>query len=90
MQEGYRTQQATKPQTLSYTIMDSPVGIAAWLVEKFKFWSDFHSGDIESVYSKDDLLTNIMVFVTTRSYVKCLYNVQQWTEMMRGGHFAAM
>jgi len=35
MQEGYRTQQATKPQTLSYGMMDSPVGVAAWIIEKF-------------------------------------------------------
>jgi hypothetical protein len=35
MEDGYRTQQATKPQTLSYAMMDSPVGVAAWLVEKF-------------------------------------------------------
>ena len=34
MQEGYRTQQATKPQSLGYGMMDSPVGIAAWIVEK--------------------------------------------------------
>jgi hypothetical protein len=40
MQDGYRTQQATKPQTLSYAMMDSPVGVAAWLVEKFHGWSD--------------------------------------------------
>ncbi|MEL0022304.1 MAG: epoxide hydrolase, partial [Rickettsiales bacterium] len=40
MENGYRTQQATKPQTLSYAMMDSPVGIAAWLIEKFNSWSD--------------------------------------------------
>ena len=40
MENGYRTQQATRPQTLSYAMMDSPVGIAAWLVEKFNSWSD--------------------------------------------------
>ena len=40
MQDGYRTQQATKPQTLSYGMMDSPVGVAAWILEKFYFWSD--------------------------------------------------
>jgi hypothetical protein len=35
MEDGYRTQQATRPQTLSYAMMDSPVGVAAWLIEKF-------------------------------------------------------
>ncbi len=40
MQEGYRTQQATKPQSLSYAMIDSPVGTAAWILEKFHGWSD--------------------------------------------------
>ena len=40
MEEGYRTQQATRPQTLSYAMMDSPVGIAAWIIEKMYSWSD--------------------------------------------------
>ena len=44
MQNGYRTQQATRPQTLSYAMMDSPVGIAAWIVEKFHDWSDVEIG----------------------------------------------
>lgn len=135
-EDGYRTQQATKPQTLSYAMMDSPVGIAAWLVEKFNSWSDTTGDDIESAHSRDDLLTNIMIYITTRSfntatwiyygrreeggrllspeghrvevptgcavfprellewpprsYAERLYNVTQWTQMPRGGHFAAM
>ena len=68
MQDGYRTQQATKPQTLSYGMMDSPVGIAAWILEKFYFWSDIKNEDIESVYSKDTLLTNIMVYIVTKTF----------------------
>ncbi len=68
MQDGYRTQQATKPQTLSYAMMDSPVGVAAWLVEKFNGWSDTVGDDVESVYSKDDLLTSVMIYVTTRCF----------------------
>ena len=68
MEEGYRTQQATRPQTLSYAMMDRPVGIAAWLVEKFNSWSDVQDNDIESVYSRDELLTNIMIYVTTRCF----------------------
>ncbi|MGZ0187063.1 MAG: epoxide hydrolase family protein [Alphaproteobacteria bacterium] len=68
MEEGYRTQQSTKPQTLSYAMIDSPVGVAAWLVEKFNSWSDTTGDDIESVYSKDELLTNIMIYVTTRTF----------------------
>jgi len=68
IQDGYRTQQATKPQTLSYAMMDSPVGVAAWIVEKMHGWSDLKNNDIESVYSKDVLLANIMVYVCTNTF----------------------
>ncbi len=68
IQNGYRTQQATKPQTLSYAMMDSPVGVAAWILEKMHGWSDLKGEDIESVYSKDQLLTNIMVYVITGTF----------------------
>jgi len=68
MQDGYRTQQATKPQTLSYGMMDSPVGVAAWIIEKFYFWSDIKNNNIESVYSKDTLLANIMVYIITKTF----------------------
>ncbi|MDC0616949.1 epoxide hydrolase [Candidatus Pelagibacter ubique] len=136
MQDGYRTQQATKPQTLSYGMMDSPVGIAAWIIEKMYSWSDLKDNNIESVYSKDTLLANIMVYVVTKtfntatwiyygrreeggrffpkdfkkieiptaaaifpaemsewppkSYADRMFNITQWTEMPRGGHFAAL
>jgi microsomal epoxide hydrolase len=136
IEDGYRTQQATKPQTLSYAMMDSPVGVAAWIIEKVRGWSDIKNGDIESVYSKDTLLSNIMIYLVTktfntaswiyygrreeggrllpkedlplkvptavalfpkeylewapRSYVERIYNVQRWTEMPKGGHFAAL
>ena len=68
LENGYRTQQATKPQTLSYAMMDSPVGIAAWIIEKMRGWSDIKNGDIESVYSKDILLSNIMVYIITKTF----------------------
>ena len=136
MENGYRTQQATRPQTLSYAMMDSPVGVAAWIIEKFNSWSDTQGDNIESVYTKDLLLTNIMVYLVTRtfntaswiyygrreeggrifspeghrvevptaaalfpaemlswpprSYVERVYNITRWTEMPRGGHFAAL
>ena len=136
IQDGYRTQQATKPQTLSYGMMDSPVGIAAWIIEKMHGWSDLKNNDIESVYSKDKLLANIMIYIVTktfntaswiyygrreeggrffpkdfkkievptgvaifpfemsewppRSYIERIFNVQHWTKMESGGHFAAM
>jgi len=68
MQEGYRTLQATKPQTLSYAMSDSPVGTAAWIIEKFHGWSDIEDNDIESAHSKDALLTNIMIYIVTGSF----------------------
>ena len=68
IQDGYRTLQATKPQTLAYSMIDSPVGIAAWIIEKMHGWSDLKDNNIESVYSKDVLLANIMVYVLTNTF----------------------
>ncbi len=68
MQDGYRTQQATKPQSLSYGMMDSPVGIAAWIIEKMYSWSDLKDNQLESIYSKDTLLANIMVYILTKTF----------------------
>ncbi|NQW00245.1 MAG: alpha/beta hydrolase, partial [Rhodospirillales bacterium] len=67
-EEGYRVQQATKPQTLSYAMMDSPVGVAAWIIEKFQSWSDTDGDNLESAHHKDRLLTNIMVYLVTRTF----------------------
>jgi microsomal epoxide hydrolase len=58
---GYQRIQGTKPQTLSYALNDSPAGLAAWIVEKFRTWSDC-GGDVEKRFSKDELLTNIMLY----------------------------
>jgi len=85
MQDGYRTQQATKPQTLSYGMMDSPVGVAAWIIEKMYSWSDLKNEDIESAYSKDTLLANIMVYIVTKTF-----NTASWIYYGRreeGGRF---
>ena len=61
---GYQWIQATKPQTLAYALTDSPVGLAAWIVEKFHTWSDHH-GDLDGYLGKDDMLTNIMFYWVT-------------------------
>jgi microsomal epoxide hydrolase len=61
---GYSGIQGTKPQTLAYALTDSPVGLAAWILEKFRTWSDC-DGDVERSFSKDDLLTNIMLYWVT-------------------------
>jgi len=58
---GYAVEQATKPQTLGYGLTDSPVGQLAWIVEKFKTWSDC-GDDLESSFTKDELLDNVMVY----------------------------
>jgi epoxide hydrolase len=60
----YFNEQQHKPGTVAFALYDNPVGTAAWIVEKFKVWSD--SGqDIESVFSKDQLLTNVMIYLVT-------------------------
>jgi microsomal epoxide hydrolase len=130
---GYQAIQGTKPQTLAYGLTDSPVGLAAWIIEKFRTWSDC-GGDVERRFDKDTLLTNVMLYWVTgainssfwpyyarhhspwpitaerpvtaptayaafpreilhppRTWVSRVYpNLQRWTEMKRGGHFAAL
>ena len=61
MEIGYQQIQGTKPQTLAYGLTDSPAGLAAWLVEKFRTWSDCE-GDVESVHSRNSLLANICFY----------------------------
>jgi len=63
---GYVMIQSTKPQTLAYGLSDSPIGLAAWIIEKFYGWSDI-DGDLEREYTKDELLTNIMIYWVTQT-----------------------
>jgi pimeloyl-ACP methyl ester carboxylesterase len=63
---AYAQIQSTKPATLGAGLSDSPAGLAAWIVEKFRTWSDC-DGDVESVFSKDELLTNISIYWLTNS-----------------------
>lgn len=58
---GYQAIQGTRPQTLAYGLTDSPAGLAAWIVEKFRAWSDC-DGDLESLFPKDVLLANIGLY----------------------------
>jgi pimeloyl-ACP methyl ester carboxylesterase len=65
MQQGaYAMIQGRKPQTLADGLDDSPMGLAAWLIEKFQRWSDC-DGDFDAVFSKDEMLTNAMVYWVT-------------------------
>ena len=129
---AYSHQHRTKPLTLAYALNDSPVGLCAWIVEKFYGWSDCN-GNIESVFTKDELLSNVSLywytetihssirlynensqvplhfskndFVNTpvgiarfhkeepfppRKFIERGYNIQHWTDIPKGGHFAAM
>jgi epoxide hydrolase len=128
---GYMQIQSTKPQTIGYALEDSPAGLAAWIVEKFRSWSDCN-GDVESSFTRDQLLTNVMLYWLTgtahssarlyyenrrsgsfapadkvevptgaaifpreivrppRRWAEHRFNITHWTEMPRGGHFAAM
>ena len=63
-ESGYQWIQGTKPQTLAFGLTDSPAGLAAWMVEKFRSWSDC-DGDVLSVFTRDDLLTGVMLYWTT-------------------------
>lgn len=63
---GYQWIQGTKPQTLAYGLNDSPAGLAAWITEKFHTWTDCR-GNLENSISKDDLLTNIMIYWVTQT-----------------------
>jgi microsomal epoxide hydrolase len=61
---GYSAQMATKPQTLAYALTDSPVGLAAWIIEKYRTWSDC-AGDVDRHFGRDTLLTNVMLYWVT-------------------------
>ncbi len=63
---GYSHIQSTRPQTLGYGLNDSPVGLAAWIIEKFRNWSDC-GGNVESVFTRDELLTNVMIYWVTQT-----------------------
>ncbi|MBT6273752.1 MAG: epoxide hydrolase [Chromatiales bacterium] len=63
---GYSKQQATRPQTLGYGLTDSPIGQAAWILEKFWAWTDC-AGHPENVLSRDELLDNVMFYWATAS-----------------------
>src|SRR5262249_21131557 len=73
---AYAMIQGTKPQTIGLALADTPVGFAGWVVEKCRTWSDC-GGDVESVFSKDALITNVMTYLATG-------NVQGGVWMYRG------
>lgn len=82
---GYQQIQGTRPQTLAYGLNDSPAGLAGWIVEKFRAWSDC-GGDVESRFTKDELLTNIMIYWVTGTINS---STRLYCESMRAGLFGA-
>ncbi len=63
-ESAYALEQGTKPQTLGVALADSPAGLLAWIVEKFRTWSDC-DGDPETVFTRDQLLTNVTIYWVT-------------------------
>jgi pimeloyl-ACP methyl ester carboxylesterase len=82
---AYGRIQATKPQSLAYALNDSPVGLAAWIIEKFRAWSDC-DGDVESVFTKDELLTNVSIYWFTQTIGSSIR--LYWENRGRPLHFA--
>jgi epoxide hydrolase len=63
-EDGYSEEQKTRPQTLGYGLVDSPVALCAWIVEKFWAWTD-HDGDLHRLLSRDEILDNVMLYWVT-------------------------
>jgi epoxide hydrolase len=60
-EDGYSLEQSTRPQTIGYGLVDSPAALCAWIIEKFRSWTDC-DGDLERVLSRDELLDNLMLY----------------------------
>lgn len=133
---AYLPLQVSKPQSVAWLGAGNPVGQAAWIIERFYDWSDRRTKPFAEVFTRDQLLTNVMIYVMTgsfttgawyyrglveegglaalegarcetptafanfpgealyqappRSYAERAYNISRWSDLDRGGHFAAM
>jgi epoxide hydrolase len=65
-ESGYSAEQATKPQTVGYSLVDSPAGLCAWIVEKLRSWTDC-DGDPANVFTRDEMLDNVMLYWLPRT-----------------------
>jgi epoxide hydrolase len=81
---GYSQEQATRPQTVGYGLVDSPAALCAWIIEKFWSWTD-HDGRLESVLTRDELLDNLMLYwlpgtgaSAARLYWQSIRQVNEW------------
>ncbi|MDQ1465104.1 MAG: hypothetical protein QOC73_2045 [Actinomycetota bacterium] len=83
-ESGYSEEQATKPQTVGYALLDSPVGLCAWIVEKFWSWTDC-DGDLDNVLTRDEVLDDVTLYWLTatgassaRLYWESIRQVSEW------------
>jgi epoxide hydrolase len=60
-EDGYSLEQSTRPQSVGYGLVDSPAALCAWIIEKFRSWSDC-DGDLDNVFTRDELLDNLMLY----------------------------
>jgi pimeloyl-ACP methyl ester carboxylesterase len=81
---GYSQEQATRPQTIGYALVDSPAALCAWIIEKFWAWTDC-DGRLENVLTRDELLDNLMLYwlprtgaSSARLYWESIRQVNQW------------
>ena len=81
---GYSAEHGTRPQTIGYSLTDSPAGLCAWIVEKLWAWTD-HAGDLSQVLTADQVLDNISLYWLTgtgassaRLYWESIAEVTQW------------
>jgi microsomal epoxide hydrolase len=82
----YFQEQAHKPSTLAFVLNDNPVGTAAWMFEKFKIWSDSGS-DFSPAFTIDQLLTNLMIYLTTDSIASSIWFYRGLIDETRGKSF---
>jgi len=90
---GYNHEQETRPQTLGVAMADSPVGAAAWILEKFGQWADLPkhedgSPDLWSKFTEEQLLTNIMLYIAPSSVVTATW-IYQGKRLEGSDHFPA-
>ncbi len=83
---AYMMLHMTKPQTIAIALSDTPLGYAAWVLEKFHGWGDTH-GDIESRFSKDKLITNLMIHLVNDAVTSMIWSYAGAAmEVRRGEH----
>ena len=84
--ESHVAVQSRDPQTLGYALNDSPVGLAAWILERRRAWSE-HDGDVFDALSRDFLITNVMLYWVTESITSTMrYYWENWRESVRVVH----